>query len=71
MTYFDPTGHAWTYKSNGSGGWTDPAGLDADLAAGSNGTHTLKFYKTGEIYTFNSANILVKDTDKNNNSRHL
>ena len=67
-TYFDPTGHAWTYKSNGSGGWTDPAGMDADLAAGANGTHTLKFYKTGEIYTFNAANILVKDTDKNDNA---
>lgn len=68
MTYFDPTGHAWTYASNGKGGWTDPAGLDADLAAGSNGTHTLKFYHTGEVYSFNTANILVKDTDKNNNS---
>jgi RHS repeat-associated protein len=67
-TYFDPSGHAWTYVSKSSGGWTDPAGLDADLVAGSNGTHTLTFYKTGEVYSFNSANILVKDTDKNNNS---
>src|ERR1019366_7015261 len=68
MTYFDPSGHDWTYQSKSGGGWTDPAGLDADLVAGSNGTHTLTFYHTGEVYSFNSANILVKDTDKNNNS---
>jgi RHS repeat-associated protein len=81
VTYFDPTGHHWTYLSNGKGGWTNPAGLDADLAFVSSGTLprplTLTFYKTGEVYTFYPPSeatsnyvggSLGKETDKNNNS---
>ncbi len=69
ITYFDPTGHQWTYLRNSSGGWKNPAGLDADLVCtplvglSSNGTpYTAEaFIKLVEVYNFNLVHtFLVK-----------
>ncbi|MDQ2906825.1 MAG: DUF6531 domain-containing protein [Chloroflexota bacterium] len=68
ITYFSPSATTFTFTPNGSGGYTDPAGLNATLTnQGGTTPYHLDFHKNQETYEFGSDGHLKVDKDKNGN----
>lgn len=65
VTFYGPSGFTAAFTANGTGGWTAPAGINADLVRGGDGTWSLTYRRTGEKLTFTAGGYLVKDVDRN------
>ena len=58
VTFYDPTGHGYTFTVPSSCSFTPPAGIDAQLAC-SGGGYTLTFNRTSLQYQFDSGGNLT------------
>jgi RHS repeat-associated protein len=66
ITYYSPSSTPFLFTPNGSGGFTDPAGLNATLTKqSSDGAYHLDFHKNQETYEFDSSGRFIDDEDKN------
>ncbi|HUZ90113.1 MAG TPA: hypothetical protein VMU49_09855, partial [Candidatus Acidoferrales bacterium] len=65
--YQGPGGYDATFRTNGSGGWTSPPGINAVLTQ-SGGNYKLTFNSSQETLTFNSSGQLTSDADRNGDS---
>ncbi|MCW2608741.1 MAG: sle [Frankiales bacterium] len=64
-----PDGQRWLLEPNGTGGFTSPADLDADLVVGS-GIYTLTFRTSGTKLVFRSSDGMNTSTvDRNGNTQ--
>jgi RHS repeat-associated protein len=62
--YQGPGGYDATFRTNGSGGWNSPPGINAVLSqSGSN--YKLTFNSSHETLNFNSSGQLTSDADRN------
>lgn len=68
ISYHGPDGYAALFKSNGSGGWNAPTGLDADLKKNGDGSYTLTYHADGAKMNFQSGGCLQSIVDRNNNT---
>ncbi len=72
ITYYDGTGANHVFHRAVDGTYTRPMGLDADLAAGPNGTWTLTDRDSKVVQTFtdigDDTSALTKVTDRNGNT---
>ena len=67
ITYYSPSSTPFLFTPNGSGGFTDPPGLNATLTKqSSDGAYHLDFHKNQETYEFDSSGRFIDDEDKNN-----
>jgi RHS repeat-associated protein len=66
ITYYSPSSTPFLFTPNGSGGFTDAAGLNATLTKqSSDGAYHLDFHKNQETYEFDSSGRFIDDEDKN------
>ena len=66
ITYYSPSSTPFVFTPNGSGGFTDPAGLNATLTKASSGVpYHLAFHRNQETYEFDSSGHFIDDEDKN------
>ncbi|HEX5534398.1 MAG TPA: DNRLRE domain-containing protein [Actinomycetales bacterium] len=74
LVFIDPSGTHYRFTPNGSGGFTSPPGINADLEKVSAGVYTLTYHKTGEVLRFDTFGVqyghayLVKHADKHGNA---
>lgn len=64
-TFYGPSGFTAAFTANGSGGWTSPGGVNADLVHNSDGTWSLTYHASSEKLTFTAGGYLIKDVDRN------
>lgn len=64
-TLVDPTGWYASFTSDGSGGWTTPPGINADLATEPDGTHTLTYRGSNEVWRFDTDGLLTSRACRN------
>lgn len=62
--YFDGTGARWKFTLS-EGSWMPPAGLNAELAEGTNGTWVVTYNRTGERVSFSSTGWPMNRVDRN------
>ncbi len=67
LIYNGPSGAQVPFIKQHDGSYLTPTGLDATLIQNGDGSHTLTFHGSGEIYTFTSNGAFTTDTDKNGN----
>lgn len=60
-----PTGWVKQFRSNGSGGYTKPAGVNATLTKHSDSTYTLTWNKSDDKWKFSSTGYLTEQVSKN------
>ena len=65
------SGQAATFVPNGTGGFTAPAGITADLVATSGGGWTLTDHASQQKWTFNAAGTPQAVADRNSNTHTL
>jgi len=65
VTFYGPSGFTGVFTANGSGGWTAPAGVNADLVRNADQTWSLTYRASAEKLTFTSGGYLIKDVDRN------
>jgi RHS repeat-associated protein len=65
------SGQAATFVPNGTGGFTAPAGITADLVATTGGGWTLTDHSSQQKWTFNAAGIPQSVADRNSNTHTL
>jgi RHS repeat-associated protein len=65
VTFYGPSGFTAVFTANGSGGWTAPGGVNADLVHNADGTWSLTYHASSEKLTFTSGGYLIKDVDRN------
>jgi RHS repeat-associated protein len=68
IAYHGPDGYAVLFPSNGSGGWTAPAGLDVDLVKNGDNTYTLTWHQDQEKFNFQAGGCLQNIIDRNGNT---
>jgi len=68
VAYHGPDGYAVLFPNNGSGGWTVPAGLDADLVKNGDSTYTLTWHQNQEKFNFQTGGCLQTMVDRNGNT---
>jgi len=71
VTFTGPSGFQVVYAANGSGGYTMPANINADLVRNADGTYRLTYRGSGEVLSFSSGGFLTRDADRNGNALAL
>jgi len=66
VTYYGPDGYDALFTATGTT-YTDAPGINATLTHKSDGTWSLLWHKTGEVWAFTATGSLTSDTDKNGN----
>jgi RHS repeat-associated protein len=64
--FHSPTGKAYRFAVSGSN-FTSPPGINAKLANGSGGAHTITYNSSAEVLTFDANGFLTKEADRNGN----
>ncbi|WP_147463398.1 RHS repeat-associated core domain-containing protein [Cellulomonas triticagri] len=65
------SGQAATFVPNGTGGWTPPAGITADLVPATGGGWTLTDHSSQQKWTFDAAGLPQSVADRNANTHTL
>lgn len=65
VTFYGPSGFTAAFSSDGAGGWTAPAGINADLVRHPFGSWDLTYRRSGERLGFTPGGYLVSDRDRN------
>lgn len=68
VAYWAPDGYEVLFRSNGSGGYTTPPGINADLVKNGDGTFTLTFHGSNLKYNFQTGGCLQNEVDRNGNT---
>jgi YD repeat-containing protein len=68
IAYHGPDGYAVLFQNNGLGGWSAPAGLDADLVKNGDGTYTLTRHQNQETFNFQTGGCLQNVVDRYGNT---
>jgi RHS repeat-associated protein len=67
FTFVGPSGYAATFTPSTGTGYIAPPGLNATLTANADGTKTVTFDRTGEVYRFLASGALQSHEDRNGN----
>jgi RHS repeat-associated protein len=68
ISYHEPDGYAVLFRSNGGGGYSLPAGFDADLIRNADGTYTVTWRTNGSKFNFQTGGCLQNIMDANGNN---
>ncbi|MEA2633788.1 MAG: hypothetical protein QOH92_555 [Chloroflexota bacterium] len=68
VAYWAPDGYEVLFRSNGSGGYITPPGINADLVKNGDGTFTLTFHGSNLKYNFQTGGCLQNEVDRNGNT---
>lgn len=68
VTFSGPSGFTATFTADGAGGYTAPAGVNADLVENGDGTFALTYRSSAEKLTFSAGGFLTSDADRNGNA---